>query len=164
MLESSVHSAAAWSQICATRTTDSEMGGVKVHILMPASPLAPEHPFLAAVEDAVAVYKELLRSYKPIHIGIFGTSAGAMLAAETAVKLKALGLPQPAALGIFSSMGDFARHTDLEAMYSGGGLSGPFCGPESMHGWSYSTLYPTRSGMTRRFPSRLKLPISWPTF
>ena len=45
--------------------------------------LAPEHPFPAAVEDAVAVYKELLRSYKPIHIGIFGTSAGAMLAAET---------------------------------------------------------------------------------
>ena len=39
MLESSVHSAAAWSQICATRTTDSEMGGVKVHIVMPASPL-----------------------------------------------------------------------------------------------------------------------------
>jgi monoterpene epsilon-lactone hydrolase len=174
MLESSAHSAAAWSQICATRTTDSEMGGVKVHIVMPASPLpanankvlinlhgggftvdsgsltesipiacysgikvisvlyrlAPEHPFPAAVEDAVAVYKELLKSYKPIHIGIFGTSAGAMLAAETAVKLKALGLPQPAALGIFSGMGDFARHTDSEAMYSGGGLSGHLDPPE----------------------------------
>jgi acetyl esterase/lipase len=86
--------------------------------------LAPEHPFPAAVNDAVAVYKELLKSYKPVHIGIFGTSAGAMLTAEVAVKLKALSLPMPAALGIFSGMGDFARHTDSEAIYSGGGLSG----------------------------------------
>jgi epsilon-lactone hydrolase len=168
MLASSAQAAAAWEQICPTHTTDSEMGGVKVHIVMPAAPsaanankvlinlhgggftvdsgslaesipvacysgikvvsvlyrLAPEHPFPAAVEDAVAVYKELLKSYRPLHIGIFGTSAGAMLTAEVAVRLKNLGLPQPAALGIFSGMGDFARHTDSEALYSGGGLSG----------------------------------------
>jgi epsilon-lactone hydrolase len=174
MLESSTHSAAAWSQICASHISDSEMGGVKVHMVMPASPLsanankvlinlhgggftvdsgsltesipiacysgikvvsvlyrlAPEHPFPAAVEDTVAVYKELLKSYKPNHIGIFGTSAGAMLTAEVAVKLKSLGLPQPAALGIFSGMGDFARHTDSEAMYSGAGLSGHLDPPD----------------------------------
>ena len=86
--------------------------------------LAPEHLFPAAVDDAVAVYQELLKSYKPVHIGIFGTSAGAMLTAEVAVKLKALGLPFPASLGIFSGIEDFARHTDSEAIYSGGGLSG----------------------------------------
>jgi epsilon-lactone hydrolase len=86
--------------------------------------LAPEHPFPAAVDDAVAVYKELLKSYKPEHIVIYGTSAGAILTAEVAVKLKQLGLPMPAALGIFSGMGDFSRDGDSWAMYALGGLSG----------------------------------------
>ena len=96
--------------------------------------LAPEHPFPAAVDDTVAVYKDLLKTYTPNHIAIFGTSAGAMLTAEVAVKLKQLGLPLPAALGIFSGMGDFARHTDSEAIFAGGGLAGhlnlPTPGPD----------------------------------
>jgi len=86
--------------------------------------LAPEFPFPAAVDDSVAVYKELLKTYKPDHIIIYGTSAGAILTAEVAVKLKQLGLPQPAALGIFSGMGDFARAGDSASMYALRGLSG----------------------------------------
>jgi acetyl esterase/lipase len=38
--------------------------------------LAPEHPFPAAVDDSIAVYKELLRTNRPKHIGIYGASAG----------------------------------------------------------------------------------------
>jgi acetyl esterase/lipase len=72
----------------------------------------------------VAVYKELLKTYKPDHIVIYGTSAGAILTAEVAVKLKQLGLPLPAALGIFSGMGDFARAGDSTSMYALRGLSG----------------------------------------
>ncbi|MGB6744796.1 MAG: alpha/beta hydrolase fold domain-containing protein, partial [Terracidiphilus sp.] len=53
--------------------------------------LAPEHPFPAAVDDSVAVYKELLRTHKPQHIGIYGASAGGILTAEVAVKIKQLG-------------------------------------------------------------------------
>lgn len=86
--------------------------------------LAPEHPFPAAVDDSVAVYKELLKTYKPDHIVIYGTSAGAILTAEVAAKLKQLGLPLPAALGIFSGMGDFARPGDSIAMYALRGLAG----------------------------------------
>ena len=41
--------------------------------------LAPEHPFPAAVDDSVAVYKELLKTYKPQHIAIYGASAGGIL-------------------------------------------------------------------------------------
>lgn len=92
--------------------------------------LAPEYPFPAAVDDSVAVYKELLKVYKPDHIVIYGTSAGAILTAEVAVKLKELGLPQPAALGIFSGMGDFARAGDSIAMYALRGLSGHLDLPE----------------------------------
>jgi epsilon-lactone hydrolase len=86
--------------------------------------LAPEHPFPAAVDDSVAVYKELLKTYKPDHIVIYGTSAGAILTAEVAAKLKQLGLAQPAALGIFSGMGDFARAGDSQSLYALRGLSG----------------------------------------
>ena len=63
--------------------------------------LAPENPFPAAVDDAVAVYRELLKTHKPEQIAIYGTSAGAILTGEVAVKLKQLSLPEPAALGHF---------------------------------------------------------------
>lgn len=86
--------------------------------------LAPEHPFPAAVDDSIAVYKALLKTYKPDHIVIYGTSAGAILTGEVAVRIKQLGLPQPAALGIFSGMGDFARAGDSASIFALGGLSG----------------------------------------
>jgi acetyl esterase/lipase len=92
--------------------------------------LAPEHPFPAAVDDSVAVYKELLKTYKPNHIVIYGTSAGAILTAEVAARLKQLGLPLPAALGIFSGMGDFARAGDSQSLYALRGLTGHLDPPQ----------------------------------
>jgi len=86
--------------------------------------LAPEHPYPAGLDDAIAVYRELLKTYKPLHIAIYGTSAGAILTAEVAVRLKQLHLPEPAALGIFSGLGDFANLGDSQAMYALNGLSG----------------------------------------
>ena len=95
----------------------------KIKVVAALYRLAPEHPFPAAVDDAIAVYKELLKTYKPDHIIIYGTSAGAILTAEVAAKIKQLGLPMPAALGIFSGMGDFARNGDSWAIYSLRGFS-----------------------------------------
>ncbi len=66
----------------------------------------------------------MLKTYKPEHIAIYGTSAGAIMTGELAVRLKHLGLPLPAALGIFSGMGDFSREGDSRSMYSLTGLSG----------------------------------------
>ena len=43
------------------------------------------------MDDVVAVYKELLKTYQPHSIGIFGTSAGAILTAQVTVRLKQLG-------------------------------------------------------------------------
>jgi acetyl esterase/lipase len=91
--------------------------------------LAPENPFPAGVDDAIAVYKELLKTYKPDHVIIYGTSAGATITAEVAVKLKPLSLPMPAALGIFSTVSDFARMGDSYAMYTLTGLSGHIAPP-----------------------------------
>lgn len=93
--------------------------------------LSPEVKFPAAVDDSIAVYKELLKTYKPQHIVIYGTSAGAILTAEVAANIKHLGLPMPAALGIFSGMGDFDRAGDSLAIYALRGFSGYLDPPES---------------------------------
>jgi acetyl esterase/lipase len=92
--------------------------------------LAPEHTFPAPIEDAVAVYRELLKTYEPSHIAIYGTSAGATITAETAVRLKQLGLPMPAALGIFSTLDSFARLGDSQAIFTLSGLRGHLDPPE----------------------------------
>jgi acetyl esterase/lipase len=86
--------------------------------------LAPEHPFPAGLDDAIAVYKELLKTYKPAHIAIYGTSAGAILTAEVTAKLKQLRLPLPGATGIFSGMGDFSQPGDSIALFALNGFSG----------------------------------------
>jgi len=86
--------------------------------------LAPENRFPAAVDDVVAVYKELLKTYKPHSIGIFGTSAGAILTGEVAVKLKQLGLPLPGALGMFSTLADFSRPSDSRQLFTLNGFPG----------------------------------------
>ena len=86
--------------------------------------LAPENPFPAAVDDVVAVYKELLKTYKPGSVGIFGTSAGAILTCEVTVKLKQLGLPLPGALGVFSSLADFSRPGDSRQLFTLNGFPG----------------------------------------
>lgn len=91
--------------------------------------LAPEHPFPAAVDDTVAVYKELLKTHDPKKIGLYGTSAGAILTAEVAVKLRQANLPLPAVLGIFSGLGDFSQPGDSQAIYGLNGLSGPLSPP-----------------------------------
>lgn len=80
--------------------------------------LAPEHPFPAAVDDTVAVYKELLKTHKPENMGLFGTSAGAILTAEAASALKQRGLPLPGALGVFSGTGDMSQPGDSQALYT----------------------------------------------
>lgn len=102
----------------------------KIKVVAVLYRLSPEVKFPAAVDDSIAVYKELLKTYQPRHIVIYGTSAGAILTAEVAAKIKQLGLPMPAALGIFSGMGDFARAGDSMAMYALRGLSGHLDPPE----------------------------------
>ncbi len=96
----------------------------KIKVVAVLYRLSPESPFPAAVDDSIAVYRELLKTYKPDHMVIYGTSAGAILTAEVAARIKQLGLPMPAALGVFSGMGDFARQGDSQSLFALRGLSG----------------------------------------
>ena len=59
--------------------------------------LAPEHPFPAALEDAVSAWRWLLsEGYAPATMAIAGDSAGGGLAVACQVQLRAYGLPLPA--------------------------------------------------------------------
>lgn len=65
--------------------------------------LAPEQPFPAALDDAVAAYRGLLGAgFEPRCVAIAGDSAGGGLALATALRLRELGERQPAALVVFS--------------------------------------------------------------
>jgi acetyl esterase/lipase len=63
---------------------------------------APEHPFPAAVDDAIAVYRELLKTHAPDSIGIYGGSAGAIITGEVIAALIERKLPTPGAIGLFN--------------------------------------------------------------
>lgn len=74
--------------------------------------MPPDHPYPTAVEDAVAVYRELLKRYRPEHIGIFGGSAGGGLAAATTLAIRDRGLPLPGALALRSPWTDLSKTGD----------------------------------------------------
>ena len=96
----------------------------KIKVVSVLYRMAPENPFPASVDDVVAVYQELLKTYPAAKIAIYGTSAGAVITAETAARLKQLGLPLPAALGVFSGFGDFSQAGDSMSLFGLSGLSG----------------------------------------
>jgi monoterpene epsilon-lactone hydrolase len=110
--------------------------------------LAPEAPFPAAVDDVIAVYRELLKTYKPQHLALYGSSAGAVISAEATVRARQLGMPLPAALGFFSGTVDFARPGDSEAFFSDGGLAPtvmPIAVTATLYLGSHSTIDPVVS-------------------
>lgn len=64
---------------------------------------APEHPFPAAADDALAAYRSLLdRGIDASRITLAGDSVGGHLASSVLCDLARLGLPMPAAVAMFS--------------------------------------------------------------
>jgi acetyl esterase/lipase len=69
--------------------------------------LAPEHPYPAAVDDALAAYEALLQTgIAPSDIAFAGESAGGGLAIATLVNARDHGLPLPAAALVMSPYAD----------------------------------------------------------
>lgn len=87
--------------------------------------LAPENPFPAAVDDALAAYKELLASGRPVVIA--GDSAGGGLALVTMRAARREGLPLPRAAVVFSPWTDLTlsgasltARSDIDPLFSRG--------------------------------------------
>ena len=95
---------------------------------VPAYRLAPEFPYPAALDDAIASYRFLLDEHQvdPARLIIAGDSAGGGLALATAMRIRDEGLPQPSAILLFSPWTDMAvtgqsidENSDRCAMFAG---------------------------------------------
>ena len=79
----------------------------KIQVITIDYRMGPEYKFPAASEDVAAVYKEILKEYRPQHIGLYGCSAGGMLTAMSIAWFQKNHLPNPAAIGVLcASIGD----------------------------------------------------------
>lgn len=98
-------SGGALEAVVAAHTTKTKV--ISVDYRMP-----PDHPFPAALDDAVAVWREVAANHAPARMAIFGTSAGGGLTMATVHKLKELSLPLPAALFLGTPAGDITKTGD----------------------------------------------------
>lgn len=92
--------------------------------------LAPDHPYPGAIDDAVAVYREVLKTTPAEKIGVFGSSTGGAMTLILALRAKADGLPLPAALGAGSPWADLTKTGD--SYYANEGVDNQLGGYE---GW-----------------------------
>jgi monoterpene epsilon-lactone hydrolase len=103
-----VCSARAYGAFCSSLA--SRLGAV---VVVADYRLAPEHPFPAAVEDAVAAYRGLLDAGTPASsIALIGDSAGGGLVLSCLITAGREGWPQPAAAVTLSAWSDLALAGD----------------------------------------------------
>lgn len=94
--------------------------------------MSPEYRFPAASEDIAAVYAEVLKTHRPAEVGIYGCSAGGMLAGQAIGWFKSHGLPRPGAIGVLcASLGQLVSG---DAAYLTGPLNGFPAPPPSASG------------------------------
>lgn len=72
----------------------------------------PNAYFPAALDDAVTVYKSVLKTTSPRNIAVFGTSAGGALTLEMMLRAKQMKLPMPAAIAPGTPMSDATKVGD----------------------------------------------------
>jgi epsilon-lactone hydrolase len=74
--------------------------------------MPPDFPFPAAIDDTVAVWKEVIKSHTPRNVALFGTSTGGGMTLATVIRLKDLGLPLPGALMAGTPWSDLTKAGD----------------------------------------------------
>ena len=74
--------------------------------------MAPDFPYPAAMDDAMAVYRGLIKTVPPKKIGVFGTSTGGGMTLALVLRAKAEGLPLPAAIAPGAPWSDLTKTGD----------------------------------------------------
>lgn len=74
--------------------------------------MPPDFPYPAALDDALAVYRELLKTYPPEKIGVFGTSTGGGMTLALVLRARAEGLPLPGAIAPGTPWTDMTKTGD----------------------------------------------------
>lgn len=74
--------------------------------------MPPDHPFPAAPEDCLAVYRDLIDRHGPKKVTIGGSSAGGNLAAAVTLMVRDRGLPLPAAVVLLTPEADLTEAGD----------------------------------------------------
>ena len=84
----------------------------KIRVLSIDYRMPPEHPFPAAVDDVVAVWKSLLKDRDAKSMALGGTSAGGGLTLASTLQFKQLGLETPGALWAGTPWADLTKTGD----------------------------------------------------
>jgi monoterpene epsilon-lactone hydrolase len=74
--------------------------------------MPPDHPYPAALDDCMAVYRALLKQHQPQDIFVSGGSAGGNLAGAVALRIRDEGLPVPAAVLLMTPELDLTESGD----------------------------------------------------
>ena len=110
--------------------------------LVPDYRLAPEHPYPAALDDALAAYRFLLdEGHLASEIILVGDSAGGGLALALLLALKERGLPLPAAAAALSPWTDLTLSGDSHRSQAEACLSPPGCAQAASA--AYAGSHPT---------------------
>lgn len=113
--------------------------------------LGPENHFPAASEDVTAVYRELLKTYKPENIGIYGCSAGGVLSAEMIPWFLKEKLPLPGAIGVFCASLHTFQEGDSAQMQPRLGSTLPII-PPTVPEETFSASNPYFAGVSTKDP------------
>ena len=84
----------------------------KIKVISVDYRMAPDFPFPAALDDAVSIYNQILKTYQARNIGIFGTSSGGSLATATVLRVREMGIALPGAVGLGTPWVDLTHTGD----------------------------------------------------
>ncbi|QNK68797.1 alpha/beta hydrolase [Variovorax sp. PAMC26660] len=74
--------------------------------------MPPDFPYPAAMDDAMAVWKELVKTNKPQNMAVFGTSTGGAMTLALVLRAKAEKVPLPGAIAPGTPWSDIAKIGD----------------------------------------------------